>query len=78
LRRHLERGRRAADKAEVAIVLRVSERKIRRKLSKLERALTRFLTVMERHARKDRISSSLRAELAAEGEDALTTATQSF
>jgi len=51
---------------------------IRRKLRKLERSLTRFLTVMERHARKDRISSSLRAEFAAEGEDALTTATQSF
>jgi len=78
LRRHLARGRRAADKAEVAVVLRVSERKIRRKLRNLERALTRFLTVMERHARKDRISSSLRAEFAAEGEDALTTATQSF
>jgi hypothetical protein len=78
LRRHLERGRRAADKAEVAVVLRAPDRKIRRKLRKLERSLTRFLTVMERHARKDRISSALRAELVAEGEDALTTATQSF
>ena len=78
LRRLLQRAGRAVEAAEVAVVLQLPEKKTGRKLRKLERSLTRFLEVVERHARKDRISSSLRDELTLEGGDALRTATQSF
>ena len=76
LQRQLRKGRAAADKAEVALVLRLPEKKVGRKLRKLQRALERILRVVDRQRVRGRIGPTLGQRITTQTQGALTTASQ--